>query len=78
MKIPKYGDLMTMEEFIEACDCRCFIDYDGFGKYSDGIEMSDFHIYPSDVTSVDRKGCCSGPSGELLTEKYSHVVWFNR
>ena len=48
-EIPKYGDLMSMEDFVETCLHFDFIDYDGFGYYSDGIKMSEKVIYPSNV-----------------------------
>ena len=64
--IPEYGDLMKLEDFERSCKQGCFIDYDGSGCYSDGKQMSDKDIIPSDVINgkVDRS--------------WSHVVWFNR
>lgn len=64
--IPEYGYLMTMEEFIETVKCGFFIDYDGYGCYSDGKEISQGSVCPSDVA----KG--------TVDMKWSHVVWFNR
>jgi hypothetical protein len=65
--IPNYGDLMPLSDWIEMVKMGGFIDYDGHGHYSDGIQMlGDVYVKPSDVKkgNVDRR--------------YSHIVWFNR
>jgi len=64
--IPEYGDLIEIEEFIDMCEDGGFIDYDGWGNYSNGSEMSDISVCPSDITSGN------------LQEGWTHVVWFNR
>ena len=64
--IPSYGKLMTLKEFIENVKSGCFVNYDGYGYYSDGKEMSDELVRPSDV----RNGG--------VNDKWTHVVWFNR
>lgn len=64
--IPDYGDLMTLEEFIDSCECGGFIDYDGDGYYSTGTEMSTLEISPSDVIA------------KKFRKDFTHVVWFNR
>jgi len=65
-EIPEYGDLMTMEEFIENCECGGFIDDDGHGYYASEKKMSNIFISPSDVKDKNIK------------KGYTHVVWFNR
>lgn len=64
--IPDYGDLMTIQEFISCVQSGGFIDYDGFGNYSDGVIMYDDELRPSDIT---KRNCL---------KNYSHIVWFNR
>ena len=67
--LPDYGHLMTLKEFISNVKCGGFIDYDGFGYYSNGTEMvsnPDSPVRPSHV----KKG--------LINKSYSHIVWFNR
>lgn len=64
--IPEYGDLMTMEEFLDSVACGALIDYDGHGNYATETEMSDIVVVPSDV----RLG--------RINMTFSHVVWFNR
>lgn len=60
------GNLMTLEDFVEACDCGGFIDYDGYGYYATADKQSDVVISPSDV------------SLELVREDFTHVKWYNR
>lgn len=65
--ISEYGDVMSLEQWRGAVGCGCFIDYDGFGYYSDGIVMFIEHVaLPSEVGTVT-------PPAET-----THVVWFNR
>jgi len=66
IEFPDYGDLMTKEEFIENVKYGYFIDYDGFGKYSNGTQMSNIKVYPSDIKENG------------FDKRFSHVVWFNR
>lgn len=61
------GDLMTKKEFIECVRCGGFIDYDGYGKYSDGVYVyDDVTVKPSNVLN----GVWDG--------KYKYVVWYNK
>lgn len=64
--LPDCGDLMTLDEFIEDCKSGCFIDYDGYGYYSDGVYETDIKVYPSNVLD-----------GEIQY-KWTHVNWYNR
>ena len=61
------GDLMTIEDFVSDVNSKCLIDYDGFGYYSDGKEVSNIIVYPSEV---EKKG--------VVSNSWSHVMWFNR
>lgn len=62
--IPKYGDIMTVEEFIEACKCGAFIDYDGFGNPAKDGYMSSMIISPSRLSQIPLDA--------------THIVWYNR
>ncbi len=64
--IPKYGSLMTIEQWLDCVKCGGFIDYDGFGNYAFKEKMSDKEVRPSDV----KKG--------KIDKTFTHVVWFNR
>ena len=60
------GDLMTFKEFKECCNDGGFIDYDGYGYYSNETHKSNITIYPSDITD-----------GKIRTD-FTHVCWYNR
>ena len=60
------GDLMTMEQWIGCVETGGFIDYDGFGRYSNGIVSYDEEVRPS---MVER---------DMIDKTFSHVLWFNR
>jgi hypothetical protein len=63
--ISKYGQLMTIDEFIDACYTLCLTDYDGYDYYSDGDRMSDVVVVPSMYYNG-------------LDHQYTHIAWFNR
>jgi hypothetical protein len=64
----KYGDVFTIEDFIEAVESGGFIPYDGFGYYWDENKNEETEEYTS--FNVDK-----------LKEKsktYKYVVWYNK
>lgn len=66
-KIPDYGDLMMVDEFIECCKDGTFIDYDGHGApVRDGMVTKGMNhwVYPSEHHKI--------PSDA------THIIWFNR
>jgi len=65
--IDSYGDLMTWEDWVLCVEHGAFIDYDGFGRYSDG----DYELRGRDLKPSHLK------TGKILTG-FSHVVWYNR
>lgn len=64
--IPKYGDVMSLREFIENVKAGGFIDYDGYGNYIQGDKMTEIEIHPSDV----KAGC--------VRKEFDRIIWFNR
>ena len=66
VKIPEYGDHMTLEHFISCCECGGFIDSDGYGEYATKDQMTGIFINPSDITQNDYR------------KDFTHVVWFNK
>lgn len=65
-ELSTYGDVMSLEDFIDNVKCGGFIDYDGHGRYvKDGME-SDITIYPSDV----KRG--------TIRKDFDTIIWFNR
>ena len=65
-KIPDYGDIMTLKEFIEQVKDGCLIDYDGTGYYATKNRITNLSVYPSDIY----KG--------KINKRWSHIMWFNR
>lgn len=64
--IPEGACLLKINDWISDVKQGWLIDYDGFGRYSDGKEMSDIVVYPSDLKK------------KKIDKSWSHVVWFNR
>ena len=60
--LPKYGELITMEEWLNAVKGGWFIPYDGSGHWATATNMDS----SSDVWSGDPP------------EWATHVMWFNR
>jgi len=65
-KIPDYGDVMALEDFVECCEDGGFIDYDGHGYYATEDKMTDILINPSDITEGDYR------------KEFPQIVWFNK
>jgi hypothetical protein len=66
----KYGDVMTIQEFVEDVEGGMFIDYDGFGHpVKDGLQDPDITIYPSQVQPA---------TIGLVFGDATHVCWYNR
>lgn len=62
--------VLDLDEFIEDCKSGCFIDYDGYGYYSnsrtDHENRDNLVVYPSDI--MDGK----------INRDYKYVHWYNR
>jgi hypothetical protein len=65
-EIPDYGDVMSIEHFVECCKCGGFIDYDGSGNYARDGKMSNISIRPSDIKY------------NAVRTDFDSVVWFNK
>jgi hypothetical protein len=65
-ELSDFGDVMSMEHFIECVECGGFIDYDGFGHYVKDGQESDIEIYPSDVKH------------NMVRKDFDTIIWFNR
>lgn len=64
--IPKYGDLMPLEEFIDYVEDGGFIDCDGSGELATSTQVSNVDISPSDIGWIE------------IPEWVTHVVWYNK
>ena len=74
-KEKSYGDVMSLEDFLDSCDSGCFIDYDGFMReiIIHGKVVSDEMIYPSDALEMKTKLI------QLQNEEGPiEIVWYNR
>ena len=65
-KLPDYGDVMSLEEFIGCVKDGGFIDYDGFGNYVKDGKETNITIIPSDVKH------------KSIRTEFDTIVWFNR
>lgn len=59
---------MTLDEFVKACECSAYTDYDGYGVLATDKEMSDVKIYASEYRLL--------PS--MVSNWVTHIVWFNK
>jgi hypothetical protein len=66
-ELSEYGDVFSIEEFIEMCDEGGFIDYDGHGYYVKDGKESNVMVKPSDITS-----------GYIRDNEFDSVIWFNK
>lgn len=64
--IPDYADVMSLQEFIDACNCGGFIDSDGFGHYVLDGKETDIDIFPSDIKH------------KCIRKEFDSVAWYNK
>lgn len=65
-ELPKYGTVMSLDDFISYAESGFFIDYDGSGNYVKDGQMSNISIYPSDVKN------------KSIRKDFDTIIWFNR
>jgi hypothetical protein len=65
-ELSKFGDVMSLEDFIGCVDCGGFIDYDGYGRYVKDGQETDIEIHPSDLKHLS------------IRTEFDTIVWFNR
>lgn len=64
--IPDYADMMPLQEWMDACECGAFIDYDGDGELATETQVSNIIIQPSDRKAME------------IPEWATHVAWYNK
>ena len=65
-----YADVMTVEEFLRCADSKCFIPYDGEGRFHDGENETEFSVWDD---------CPAGcRTREDVIEKFPYVCWYNK
>jgi len=63
--LPSYGDLLTVQDFLETCEGGGFIDYDGIGHPVKAMKMMEsFDVKPSKRKEIPKDA--------------THIMWFNR
>ena len=66
------GDLLTLQEFLDAVECGGFIDYDGMGNWATETHQesgsTDKWVYPSQIKNKTR----------IIPSWATHVMWYNR
>jgi len=68
--LPEYGNLFTLQDFIEQSGLGNFIDSDGHGYYSDGrVYWRDEPVKPSDMVRF---------KGIKFDIGHRFVIWFNK
>jgi len=65
-EIPSYGNVMSLDDFLENVKCGGFIDYDGHGKYIKDDQMTNISVYPSDLKN------------NRIRKEFTDIIWFNR
>jgi len=60
--IPEYGQHMTIEAFKECRRCGLFTVYDGIGYYA----------------TIDKMSSEGVNLNNIKTNKFTHIVWFNK
>ena len=66
-ELPSYGELMSVEKFVEYCEDLMFIDEDGMGSpVKDNMMAGGFdnYVYPSELHNIP--------------EDATHIMWFNK
>jgi len=65
-ELPTNGDVMSLNDFIEAVKNGWFIDYDGFGNYVRDGKETNIMVFPSDVEH------------KSLRKDFDTIIWYNR
>jgi hypothetical protein len=63
-EMPDFGDVFSVEEFVDNCRRGLFTDYDGYGNPVKDNVLADIEIYPSELNKI--------PSDA------TQIVWYNR
>ncbi|MFA5366331.1 MAG: hypothetical protein WC333_00210 [Dehalococcoidia bacterium] len=65
-ELPDFGDVMSLDHFIECVNDGGFIDYDGYGHYVKDGKETNIEIYPSDVKYAS------------IRLEFDTIIWYNR
>ena len=65
-ELSNFGDIIMLNDFIEACKAGLFFNSDGFGKYVKDDMETDIEIYPSDIKH------------NSIRKEFDTIIWFNK
>lgn len=67
LEIPDYGDLFTMDEFLEHCKSGLIMNDDGSGYFAlEDKWTRDLRVYPNTFPTTP------------IRPLYTHIIWFNK
>jgi len=64
------GDVFTIKEFKECCECRMFVDTDGIGYY--GIKVGEL------LVETNERAIPSRVLDGIIEANRTHIVWYNK
>jgi hypothetical protein len=67
--LPEFGDLVSVQDFINLCNEGYVTDYDGSGYYSDG------RVYWHEEEAIPSNICKNIISNDI---RHRYVIWFNK
>ena len=70
-KAPDYGDVMTIDRFIEAVEWGSFNDYDGMGYLAVEIDNEIYEGHKGTYCSVKWLN-------KMKSEGWTHVCWYGK
>lgn len=63
---PTYGDVMPLNDFVDDCNSKAFVDSDGSGYYATPSSMTRIPAIPSNIRDGN------------IRRSFTHVIWFNK
>lgn len=81
-ELSEYGELMSVEEFLSACEHGALIDYDGHGnpvkmtriEYKDGMNPDTTPTLRMRMSRIS----VTPSARHLIPKDATHVMWYNR
>ena len=64
---------MNKQNFIKSVECLCLTDYDGFGHYCIGEQITNIVVYPSNLKLTKQFNYING-----FDDRFDGVVWYNK
>lgn len=61
-----YGNVFTLDEFVDLCDKGLLSSYDGQGYFHDGTKETEISVWNMDLIPDD------------VWDQYPYVIWYNK